>query len=162
MPAHPSAEALLNCDPAPRSNGRSQPRVARTKLNKKSAVSFSPFATSNAAGMKKKLHLVVTVLCLLALTISTASCMFAQLPSMHQASCDDCPAHAPLSQNTPACCTNHQHPSAATTSVQVEHPAYIAQALTPFSLNLPKRFTALPAAQLSETPPIPLLIALRI
>src|ERR1700677_3896613 len=116
----------------------------------------------HSAGMKKKLHLVVTVLCLLALTISTASCMFAQLPSMHQASCGDCPSHTPLSQDTPVCCTNHQQPSAATTSVQVEQPAYIAQALTSFSLNLPKRFTALPAAQLAETPPVPLLIALRI
>jgi len=116
----------------------------------------------HSAEIKKKLHLVVAVLCLLALTISTASCMVAQLPSMHRASCDDCPAHAPLSQNTPACCTNHQQPSAATTSVQVEQPAYIAQALTPFSLNLPKRFTALPAAQLAETAPVPLLIALRI
>jgi hypothetical protein len=161
MPAHPSAEALLNCDPAPRSNGRSQPRVARTKLNKKSAVSFSPFVTSNAAGMKKKLHLVVTVLCLLLLTVSTASCMFAQLPSMHQASCGDCPAHTPLSQDTPVCCTNHQQPFAATNSTEVEQP-YIAQALTPLSFNPPIHFTTLPAAQLSETPPIPLLIALRI
>jgi hypothetical protein len=116
----------------------------------------------HSAGMKKKLHLVVTVLCLLALTISTASCMFAQPPSMHQASCDDCPTHTPLSQDTLACCTTHQQPSAATSSIEAEQPAYIAQVLTPLSYNLPTHFTALPAAQLPETPPVPPLIALRI
>jgi hypothetical protein len=157
MPARASAQALLNCDAASRSNGCSQPSGTQPKRNKKAlAVSFSPFSTSNDAEMKKKLHLVVALLCLLTLFISTASCMVAQ------ASCGECPRHAPLSQDTPVCCTTHQLPAAATNSVEVEQPAHISQALTPLSLNPPAQSVALPAALLTETPPAPLLIALRI
>jgi hypothetical protein len=158
-----SAQALLNCDAASRSNVRSQPRGTQPKRNKKSlAVSFSPFSTSNDAEMKKKLHLVVALLCLLTLFISTASCMVTQLPHNQQASCGECPGHAPLSRDTPACCTTHQLPAAAASSVEVEQPAHTSQALTPLSLNPPAQSIALPAALLAETSPAPLLIALRI
>jgi hypothetical protein len=115
--------------------------------------------------MKKKPHLVVTLLCLLTLFISTASCMVAQIPHNQQASCGECPRHAPLSQDTPdspVCCTSHQLPAAAASSVDVEQPAHISQALTPLSLNPSPQSIALLAALLAETPPAPLLIALRI
>jgi hypothetical protein len=112
--------------------------------------------------MKKKLHFVVTLLCLLTLFISTASCMVAQLPHNQQASCGECPRHAPLSQDTPVCCTTHQLPAAAASSVDVEQPAHLSQALMPLSLNPSAQSIALHAALLAETPPAPLLIALRI
>jgi hypothetical protein len=112
--------------------------------------------------MKKKLHLVVTLLCLLTLFISTASCMVAQLPHNQHASCGECPRHAPLNQDTSVCCTTHQLPAATASSVEVEQPAHISQALTPLSLNPSAQSIALPAALLAETPPAPLLIALRI
>jgi hypothetical protein len=112
--------------------------------------------------MKNKLHLVVTIVCLLTLFISTASCIAAQLPHTPQASCNDCPGHAPVSHDNPVCCTAHQQPSAAATSVKVERPAYLSQALIPFSLDLPASSAVLLAPQLSETPPLPSLIALRI
>jgi hypothetical protein len=115
-----------------------------------------------SAGMKKKLHFVVTVLCLLTLFLNTASCMVAQLPRVHQASCGECPSHAPLSQDTPVCCKTHQQPSAVTNTVEVKQPASIAHTLASPTLDLPAHFTALPAAQFAETPPIPLLISLRI
>jgi hypothetical protein len=163
MPARASAQALLNCDAASCSNEHSEPRGTRTKRDKKSlAVSFSPFSTSNNPGMKKKLHLVVALLCLLTFFISTASCMVAQFPHSPQASCGECPRQAPPSHDTPVCCTTHQLPAAATNSVEVEQPAHISQALTPLSLNPGTQSKALPAALLAETPPTPLLIALRI
>jgi hypothetical protein len=112
--------------------------------------------------MKKKLHLVVTLLCLLMLFISTASCMVAQIPHNQQASCGECPRHAPLSQDTPVCCTTHQLSAAAASSVEVEQPAHISQAFTPLLLNPSPQSIALPVALLAETPPAPLLIALRI
>jgi hypothetical protein len=115
----------------------------------------------HGTGMKKKLHLVVALLCLMTLFTTTASCMVAQLPHTQQASCGECPRHAPLSQDTPVCCTTHQRPSAATSSVEVEQPADISQALASLSFNLPTQAIA-PPALLPETPPTPLLIALRI
>jgi hypothetical protein len=116
----------------------------------------------HSTGIKKKLDLVIAIVCLLTLFLSTASCMVAQPPRMHQTSCGECPQHAPLSQDTPICCTSHQQPSAATTSIEVEQPAPIARAFTSIPLDLHAQSAAFSAANLYETPPIPPLITLRI
>jgi hypothetical protein len=112
-------------------------------------------------GMKKTLHLAVTLLCLLTLFIGTASCAYAQLPHAQQASCSDCPTHAPLSQNTPACCTTHQQPSATAASLEVERPALLSHIAAP-SFNPSSQSISLPPTYFAEAPPFPPLTPLRI
>jgi len=128
-----------------------------------SPVLIGVYTFLNGAAMKKACHLVVTVLCLLTLLLNTTSCMHAQLShAQRDASCGDCPTHAPATPDTPACCNAHQQPSAAATSVAVEQPAYLSNAFAPIAPGLPAPAIFSAATPLSAPPLLPPLIALRI
>jgi hypothetical protein len=115
------------------------------------------------AVMKTPYHLAVAVLCLLILLLNTASCMQAQsLHPRHDASCGDCPKHAPAVPDVPACCSIHQQPSSAAIAIEVEQPAYLPNTFAPIASNLLAPATIPIATKLSESPPSPPLIALRI
>jgi hypothetical protein len=148
MPAGTSAQALfLRC---------------RFALQRTTAANCNS-RTSNAMAMKRPCQLVITVLCLLTLLLNTASCLHAQLPHpQHDASCGDCPRHAPATPNAPACCIAHQQPSTAATSVEVEQPAHLPNAFAPIAPNLPAPALFSAATRLSAPPLVPPIIALRI
>ena len=148
MPAGTSAQALfLRC---------------RFALQRTTAANYNS-RTSNAMAMKRPCHLVIAVLCLLTLLLNTSSCLHAQLPHpRHDASCGNCPRHAPATPNTPPCCTAHQQPSTVATSVEVEQPAHLPNASTPIAPNLPAPTLFSAATRLSASPLLPPIIALRI
>lgn len=124
------------CDPACRSltthvslmfgcklvlqSGASLPRPAPAILIKfPPRASSSLIETSNTASMKKMLHSLATLLCLLTLLFSGITSVQAQHQT--QPLCSHCPKHAPARHTIPACCSTHQ-PSAAVASVEVRPP----------------------------------------
>jgi hypothetical protein len=98
--------------------------------------------------MKKALHLVATLLCLLTITVSEATCR--ELVPRKQSTCDHCPKQSPLDQ--PACCNaQQQQPSAIVSEetepqIQLQAIAFVAMFdQSPSSLNIPTpRLTAPP------------------
>ncbi|WP_260738548.1 hypothetical protein [Tunturiibacter lichenicola] len=110
--------------------------------------------------MKKTLHIFATLLCLLTLLLSTATCMNVVQPK--QASCDHCPKQSPFSQNLPSCCSAQQQQPLAIISSEVQQPVQLP---TAYVRVLPHEVTsslAPPATRASASPPIPPRIALRI
>ena len=67
--------------------------------------------------MKKTLHLFITLLCLLTLLVSAATCVRAAQPQ--QSSCDHCPKQSPLNQHAPCCCSVQQQQQEAVASTDV-------------------------------------------
>src|SRR5947208_1457850 len=102
--------------------------------------------------MKKPLHRLASLLCLLTLLLGTATCLHAEQP--RQSSCSHCPKLAPLSHTLPSCCTAQQQPPAIT-STEVQRPAQFLSVLMPL---LPLEFAPLPslsAAHVALPPPSP-------
>src|SRR5580658_10461964 len=149
MPVGASAQTLLLSN-------------ADSRFHKINCTSRAAKRQTNAA-MKTPFRLAAAILCLLILLLNTASCMQAQsLHPKHDASCGDCPKHAPATPEVPACCSAHQQPSSAATAVEVEQPAHLSNAFAPIASNLPAPSTFYIATNLPAPPLSPPLIALRI
>ncbi|WP_433969332.1 hypothetical protein [Tunturiibacter gelidiferens] len=67
--------------------------------------------------MKKTVHLFATLLCLLTLLVSAATCVKAAQPK--QSACDHCPGQSPPGQHLPSCCSAQQQ-QPAVISTQIE------------------------------------------
>ena len=109
--------------------------------------------------MKKSLHNLATLLCLLTILLGTVTCVHAK--QVVQSSCSHCPKRAPVSHELPSCCATQQQPPAIT-SATVESSAQAAPAL----IALPSDKIVLPGSFLvtgsKAPPPSPPRIALRI
>src|SRR5215471_9242274 len=109
--------------------------------------------------MKKSLHKLASLVCLLTLLLGSATCLHAQPPK--QSSCSHCPKHQPPSHTPPSCCAAQQQPPAITSAV-VEHSVQFHTASMPL---LPLDTAPLPSVSVSRAalpPPTPPRIALRI
>jgi hypothetical protein len=111
--------------------------------------------------MKKTLHSLAALLCLLTLLLSATSCLHdLQAEQPKQATCDHCPKSAPLDHSIPSCCRAlQQQPSAVMALTDVEQPA-LSTAMADFGLA--KIFLSPPIKISIELPQHPPLIALRI
>jgi hypothetical protein len=110
--------------------------------------------------MKKTLHILVSILCLLTIMLNATRCMHAE--QAKQPSCSHCPKRAPVSHQTPPCCVAQQQvPSVPSARVEASAPADATfvplrtEKLASFYSLLVKEATAAP-------PPSPPRIALRI
>src|ERR1700735_3475910 len=73
--------------------------------------------TSYMQGMKKTLHSLAALVCLLTLLLSATTCLHAKPPA--QPSCSHCPEHAPTSPTVPSCCAApHQSPAVIPTAIE--------------------------------------------
>src|SRR5277367_1617533 len=109
--------------------------------------------------MNKPLHIFATLLCLLTLLLSTATCMNVVQPK--ESSCSHCPKQSPLSQDLPSCCSAQQQPPAIV-STEVQQPV---QLLAVYTQVLPHEIAsplAPPNTRATAPPPVPLRIALRV
>jgi hypothetical protein len=119
--------------------------------------------------MKKTLHKFVTSMCLLMLLLSATSCLHAlhlNQPKQNQPkqnACDHCPKSAPLTHNVPSCCRAQQsQPSATTAFTDIEQPALSNAPIGLLHSDPVAAFLASPITHLTEPPPSPPLLALRI
>ncbi|MBB5339352.1 hypothetical protein [Tunturiibacter gelidoferens] len=110
--------------------------------------------------MKKALHLFATLLCLLTIAVSAATCAELSLPK--QSSCDHCPKQSPLDHHSPACCSAQQQQPSAIVSKPVETQAQLHVVAVFASSN--KIFIPLdaPAPRWAAPPPLPPRTPLRI
>src|ERR1700704_3207154 len=102
--------------------------------------------------MKKGLHRLASLLCLLTLLINAATCLHAEQP--RQPSCSHCPKPAPQSHTLPSCCAAQQQPPAVT-SAEVKQPAPSIAVLTPSLNNEVLSFRSSPVTRLTASPPPP-------
>src|SRR5580700_7904589 len=109
--------------------------------------------------MKKALHTLASLLCLLTILLSTATCVHAERPS--QSSCSQCPKRAPLSHSLPSCCAAQPQPPAVP-SARIERPAQSITLAVPLSIGETAPFYSSQVTQ--QTVPLhsPPRIALRI
>jgi hypothetical protein len=110
--------------------------------------------------MKKALHLVTTLLCLLTLLVGAATCV--QIVQPKQSTCDHCPKQSPLDKHLPACCSAQQQQPSAIASTEVEPQIQLHTVAFIPSLNEIPTVLTLPIARWAATPPLPPLTPLRI
>ncbi|HEY1992829.1 MAG TPA: hypothetical protein VGG81_00410 [Edaphobacter sp.] len=110
--------------------------------------------------MKKTLHRLASLLCLLTLLLSTAACLHAERQP-RQSSCSHCPKPAPQSHALPSCCAAQQQPPAVT-AAEVKQPAPSIAVLSPLLNNEVLPFRSSPVTRLTASPPPPPRPTLRI
>ena len=115
--------------------------------------------TSNPKQMKNPQYKLASLVCLLALLLSTATCF--HVDQTKQSSCGHCPKPAPISRSFPSCCAVQQQPPAIT-SAEVEHSAQFLSVLMPVLHNQIAPFLSLSDTRVALPPPSPPRIALRI
>ncbi|MBB5344247.1 hypothetical protein [Tunturibacter empetritectus] len=107
--------------------------------------------------MKKAVHLFATLLCLLTLLVSAATCVTIAQPK--QSSCDHCPKQSPLD---PSCCSAQQQQAPAVASTQTE-PQLQLHAIPVSALGYEISSPLLaPVLRLTAPPPLPPRTPLRI
>jgi hypothetical protein len=109
--------------------------------------------------MKKALHRLASLLCLITLLLNASTCLYAAQPK--QSSCSHCPKPAPQSHTVPSCCAAQQQPPAIT-SAEVKQPAPSIAILTPSLNNEVILFRSSPLRRLTASPPPPPRLTLRI
>jgi len=133
--------------------------IATAKIISLADVSLAGISSSNLTSMKKTVHLFATLLCLLTLLVSAATCVKIAQPK--QFSCDHCPKQSTPDQSLPSCCSAQQQQPAVVAS-QVE-PQIQLHAVPVFALSneIP---SLVPAAvlRLTAPPPLPPRTPLRI
>jgi hypothetical protein len=110
--------------------------------------------------MKKALHSLATLLCLLTLLLSASTCV--QAEHLAPSQCNHCPKHAPVHHTLPSCCSAQQ-PSSAIASVEIKPPvsspaAYVA----PLPFDVISFSLSSHTNQLTGPPPLSPRITLRI
>jgi len=109
--------------------------------------------------MKKTVHLFATLLCLLTLLVSAATCV--EIAQPKQSSCDHCPKQSPLDQHLPSCCSaQEQAPAVASTQVEPQLQLHAAPASL-FNDEIPSPLLT-PVLRLAAPPPLPPRTPLRI
>src|SRR5260370_41002146 len=109
--------------------------------------------------MKKTLHRLASLLCLLTLLLNAATCLHAEQPT--QSSCSHCPKRAPVSLPLPSCCAAQQQPPAVT-SAEVKQPVPSIAVLTPLLSNEVAPLRSAPVTRLTASSPPPPRLTLRI
>jgi hypothetical protein len=112
--------------------------------------------------MKKSLHNLAAILCLLTLLIplfSALACIQAQQPM--RASCDHCPKHAPASHPSPSCCSAQQ-PSSPAVATRMEQPAPAVADVLPIFVSLSSSPFTAPITPRIAPPPLRTPLPLRI
>src|SRR5882757_7048492 len=104
------------------------------------------------AEMKKTLHRLASLLCLLTLLLSATACLHAEQP--RQSSCSHCPKPAPQSHTFPSCCAAQQQPPAVT-SAEIKQPVPSIAVLTPLLSNEVAPFRSSPITRQTASPPPP-------
>jgi hypothetical protein len=119
---------------------------------------FVSIVTSNTKQMKKRLHVLVTFLSMLALILPTTAFCLQPHHTTHRL-CDHCPPrNAP-----PACCSSHHpQPSTIPPSIKTQQPSQSLVTFLPAFLGNVSLRPANPVVALKAPPPPPLLLALRI
>jgi hypothetical protein len=121
--------------------------------------STSQSETSNIRAMKKTLHSLAAIVCLLTLLLSATTCAHGEQPK--QSACSHCPKRAPLSHSLPSCCSAQQQLPAVISAV-VEHRAQPVPVLISLLPDEVAPLRTPPVARLTASPPQPPLISLRI
>ncbi|NYF89100.1 hypothetical protein RBB79_06085 [Tunturiibacter empetritectus] len=110
--------------------------------------------------MKKTVHLFATLLCLLTLLVSAATCVEIAQPKQ-QSSCDHCPKPSPFDQHLPSCCSAQQQaPAVISTQVEPQLQLHTVH-VSPLSDEIPSPLRA-PILRLTAPPPLPPRTPLRI
>ncbi|MGD0446446.1 MAG: hypothetical protein ABSA39_21120 [Edaphobacter sp.] len=109
--------------------------------------------------MKKTLHSLATLLCLLTIMLNAATCLHAE--QTKQSACSHCPKRAPLGHQTPPCCVAQQQ-APAVTSAKIETPAPAGAIFVPLRIGKIASFNSPFVVKAAAPPPSPPRIALRI
>jgi hypothetical protein len=160
MPAHATSQALLLSAARLRRILKQQKSKLQSGNNRSREASTLPIETSNGVGMKKTLHALAAIVCLLTLLVGSVSCL--HIAAQQQATCNHCPKHSPLSKNTPSCCSTPQPTQAALVSAELQQPTHPSTAPLPLLTDFKAQSLALSLTQFSQPPPLPPRITLRI